>query len=418
MTDFPYIMSRMVGTPLLIARPKLEIILGVMTRKMAGETMQESPPGKQPTSYTARITDDGIAVVSILGTLVRRSSYLGAASGLTSYHEVEAMAESAFADPGVRAVLLEIDSSGGEAGGVFDLAARLRQLSKETGKPLWAVADESALSAAYAIASAADQIWVPQTAEVGSIGVVALHTDHCEADAREGVSYTYIYAGRHKVEGNPHQPLSPEVHGRIQRDVDVLYSQFVDLVAQHRSLSEQQIRSTDADVFRGKSAVKAGLADHVGTLSQALEALGETITERDMKDEAAKEVEATPQKDVVLEAQQEQTPVPATLETKPDQFQASSELEAQLEAKAEAKVRARFGELSEIASLAARLGVSVDPAKALSQGMTPDALRQSVLEEAAKKDAQQDIVAANVSREQAPAVSPLVSAAKRLKEAQ
>jgi hypothetical protein len=162
--------------------------------------------------------------------------------------------------------------------------------------------------------------------------------------------------------------------------------------------------------------VKAGLADHVGTLSQALEALGETVEEREMEKETT--VEATPQKDVVLEAQQEQTPVPATLETKPDQFQASSELEAQLEAKAEAKVRARFGELSEIASLAARLGVSVDPAKALSQGMTPDALRQSVLEEAAKKDAQQDIVAANVSREQAPAVSPLVSAAKRLKEAQ
>jgi signal peptide peptidase SppA len=410
MTDFPYIMSRMVGTPLLIARPKLEVLLGVMTRKMAGETMQAVSPDKQPTSYTARITDDGIAVVSILGTLVRRSSYLGAASGLTSYHEIEAMAETAFADPRARAVLLEIDSSGGEAGGVFDLAVRLRQLSKETGKPLWAVADESALSAAYAIASAAEQIWVPQTAEIGSIGVVALHTDHCEADAKEGVSYTYIYAGQHKVDGNPHQPLSPEVHGRIQTDVDVLYGQFVGLVAQHRSLSEQQIRSTDADVFRGKSAVKAGLADHVGTLSQALEALGETVKEREMENEKA--VKATPQKELVMEAQQEETQTPVIQETKSDQVQATADLKAQFEAKAEAKVRAQFGELSEIASQAARLGVSVDPAKALSQGLKPDAVRKSVMEQAAQRDVAEDIVA-QTPRQEGPAVSPLVSAAKR-----
>jgi ClpP class serine protease len=272
------------------------------------------------------------------------------------------------------------------------------------------VADESALSAAYAIASAAEQIWVPQTAEVGSIGVVALHTDHCEADAKEGVSYTYIYAGQHKVDGNPHQPLSPEVHGRIQSDVDVLYGQFVDLVAKHRSLSEQQVRTTDADVFRGKSAVKAGLADHVGTLSQALEALGETVKEREMEKETA--VKATPQKELVMEAQQEETQTPVIQETKPDQVQATADLEAQFEAKAEAKVRAQFGELSEIASQAARLGVSVDPAKALRQGLTPDAVRKSVMEQAAQRDAAEDIVA-QTPRQEGPAVSQLVSAAKR-----
>ena len=141
MTDLPYLASRLSGTPLLIARPKLEVILGVVARKMAGDTLATPPPTTLDVSMSGGFQIlEGIAVLPVLGTLVRRSSYIGAASGLTSYHDIEAMAEQAFTDPQVRAVLLEIDSSGGEAGGVFDLAQRLRQLAQSSGKPLWAIA--------------------------------------------------------------------------------------------------------------------------------------------------------------------------------------------------------------------------------------------------------------------------------------
>ena len=139
MTDLPYLASRLYGTPLLIARPKLDVILGVMARKLAGDTLATPPPDALLRSDSLQITDTGIAQIPILGTLVRRSSYLGAASGLTSYHDIEALAEAVFADPKVRAVLLEIDSSGGEAGGVFDLAQRLRTLAQTSGKPLWEI---------------------------------------------------------------------------------------------------------------------------------------------------------------------------------------------------------------------------------------------------------------------------------------
>ena len=231
MTDLPYLASRLYGTPLLIARPKLDVILGVMARKLAGDTLATPPPAALLRSDSLQITDTGIAQIPILGTLVRRSSYLGAASGLTSYHDIEAMAESAFADPQVKAVLLEIDSSGGEAGGVFDLAQRLRTLAQASNKPLWAIADEAALSAAYALACAADRLWLTRTAEVGSIGVVAVHVDESAADAKAGMTYTFLHAGAHKVDGHPHAPLSEAVATDIQADIEGLHAQFINLVA-------------------------------------------------------------------------------------------------------------------------------------------------------------------------------------------
>lgn len=228
MTDLPYLASRLYGTPLLVARPKLEVILGVVARKLAGDTLATPPPATAGPGMNGGLQRlEGIAIIPILGTLVRRASYIGAASGLTSYHEIEAMAEAAFADPMVKAVLLEIDSSGGEAGGVFDLAQRLRTLAQTSGKPLWAIADEAALSAAYAIACAADRLWLTRTAEVGSIGVVAVHVDESVADAKAGLNYTFLHAGTHKVDGHPHAPLPAPVAADIQTDIEQLHDQFI-----------------------------------------------------------------------------------------------------------------------------------------------------------------------------------------------
>ena len=274
MTDLPYLASRLYGTPLLIARPKLEVILGVVAKKLAGDTLVMPPPATVDTGMTGGLQiQGGIAVLPVLGTLVRRASYIGAASGLTSYHDIEAMAEQAFSDPMVKAVLLEIDSSGGEAGGVFDLAQRLRALAQTSGKPLWAIADEAALSAAYAIACAADRVWLTRTAEVGSIGVVAVHVDESVADAKAGFNYTFLHAGAHKVDGHPHAPLTAPVAADIQTDIEQLHAQFIALVAGFRRLTPEVIRATEARVYRGEAALQAGLADQIGTRAEAITAL-------------------------------------------------------------------------------------------------------------------------------------------------
>lgn len=426
MTDLPYLASRLYGTPLLIARPKLEVILGVVARKMAGDTLPTPPPESSPRSE-AQITDSGIAIIPILGTLVRRSSYLATVSGLTSYRDIDAMAEQAFANPVVKAVLLEIDSSGGEAGGVFDLAQRLRQLAQTSGKPLWAIADETALSAAYAIASAADRLWLTRTAEVGSIGVVAVHVDESGADAKAGMTYTFLYAGAHKVDGHPHAPLPAPVASDIQEDVDRLHDQFIALVAGLRRLTPEAVRSTEARVYRGEAALQAGLADQIGTRNEALIALqrqlemsaGRIARGRPAALSASR-THARSQPSTKENSMNDHSPVTPEEDIQEDaamnQSQTPSIDEAAIAAQVEQRLRRQLAELTEIAAQAKRLGVTVDPAQALARGVTPDALRQSVLQQAAERDVAQDIVAhasaPASTKPQSVADSPLVKAAQ------
>ena len=435
MTDLPYLASRLYGTPLLVARPKLEIILGVVARKLAGDTLATPPPANVDTGMTGGLQNlESIAVIPVLGTLVRRSSYLGAASGLTSYHDIEAMAEAAFADPEVRAVLLEIDSSGGEAGGVFDLAQQLRQLAQTSGKPLWAIADEAALSAAYAITAAADRIWLTRTAEVGSIGLVAVHVDESVADAKAGLNYTFLHAGAHKVDGHPHAPLPAPVAADIQADIDQLHEQFIALVAGFRRLTSEVIRATEARVYRGEAALQAGLADQIGTRAEAITALQRQLAMsagRSLRNQAAalsaartiprsqlsqQEISMNDQSTVspVDNTQENTTPNAAPAPVQPPQTPPLDE--AAITAQVEQRLRRQLAELTEIAAQAKRLGVTVDPAQALARGVTPDALRQSVLKQAAERDVAQDIVAEAPqqpqTKPQSVADSPLVKAAQ------
>ena len=349
--------------------------------------------------------EGGVAIIPVMGTLVRRSSLMSAESGLTSYHHIETMVEDAFADPAVNAVLLEIDSCGGEAGGVFDLAEKLRRLARSSRKPLWAVADEAALSAAYAIATAADQIWLTRTAEVGSIGVVAVHTDQSAADKEMGFSYSFIHAGRHKIDANPHEPLSDSVRDSIQQDVDALHQQFAALVAGHRNLSPDVVLGTEAAVYRGQAAITAGLADRVGTLAEALDALRAHESPKSQKEKTMTHMESDP---VVMATEPTSAPSMAT-----PTIQEHAVDMSQLEAQVESRLRAQMSELAEIAAQAKRIGVNVDPAEAMAKGVTPDALRKSVLEQAVARDTQEDI-AAHIPAPTQPKTSALVDAAARV----
>jgi capsid assembly protease len=275
MTDLPHLAARLYGTPLMIARPKLAVILEALGPRLAGGSLPM--PSGATDRPAPQIIEPGIAVVPVLGTLVRRSSYLAAASGLTAYADIGDEVEAVLSSADVRGVLLELDTPGGEAGGVFDLADRLSELQRASGKPIWAIADEAALSAGYAIASVAEQIWLTRTAEVGSIGVVAVHVDQSAADRQAGLAYSFVHAGAHKIDGSPHLPLSDSARARIQADVDALNDAFVDLVARNRGITAIVIRQTEAATFRGERAVAAGLADRIGDFDAVLTAFAERL---------------------------------------------------------------------------------------------------------------------------------------------
>ena len=271
--QLPHLASRLYGTPLLLARSKLDILLAVL-----GDRIGWPEPHAAFVTPPPRFMPDappGIAVIPVVGTLTRRSLGLDAASGLTSYGEISAMLDAAIADPTVAGILLDVDSPGGEAGGVFELAQRVR--AADAVKPVWALASDSAFSAAYAIAAAASRVYVTQTGGVGSIGVIAMHVDQSVRDTQEGYRYTAITAGDQKNDFSPHAPLDKEASARLQAEVDRLYGLFVTHVAAMRRLEPRFVRSTQAGLYFGSDAVMAGLADAEGSFEQVLADLSSTL---------------------------------------------------------------------------------------------------------------------------------------------
>jgi signal peptide peptidase SppA len=266
----PHLASRLYGTPLLVARSKLDIILAVLGARIGWPEPKPDfsalpSPRTQPQAAPSpsNLLGTGIAVIPVHGTLVRRSLGLDAASGLMSYGDIATMLDVALTDPGVTGILLDIDSPGGEAGGVFELGERIR--AADAIKPVWAIASDSAFSAAYAIACAASRITVTRTGGVGSIGVIAMHVDQTVRDAQEGYRYTAITAGAQKNDFSPHEMLTSEAHARLQAEVDRLYGLFVDHVAQMRGINANAVRATEAGLYFGAQAIASGLADAQGS---------------------------------------------------------------------------------------------------------------------------------------------------------
>lgn len=285
----PHLASRLFGTPLLVHRAKLDVVLAVLSDRIG----ISAPPADLalPAPRAAPAVAPGIAVIPVHGTLVKRTVGLDAASGLTSYQDIGAMLEAALADPGVTGILLDVDSPGGEASGSFELARRVREAAAV--KPVWAVANDAAFSAAYAIAGAASRVVVTETGGVGSIGVIALHIDQSVKDANDGYCYTAVTAGSHKNDFSPHEPLGDAAKAELQAEVDRLYGLFVGHVAAMRGLPEMDVRTTEAALYFGPNAVQAGLADAVGTLESTLAEFSMYLSSRSRKPPQARAVVRT-----------------------------------------------------------------------------------------------------------------------------
>lgn len=286
MTLLLRIAERTLNRPLLIHPQKAHVIAEVLAGRIGiemagpqpdasrfeGEAFERDTMGRPVRGLPYRVSE-GIGIVSVVGSLVNRGAWIGANSGLVSYEGVKYQLQSAAADPNVSAIVLDLESPGGEAVGAFEMAAAVRQVAKS--KPVVAVVNGMAASAAYAIASGATRIVTTETGVSGSIGVVLLHADFSKQLETKGVKPTLIFAGAHKVDGNPYEPLSADVRADLQAEVDSFYAKFLDTVAAGRGkrLSAKAARATEARTFIGLEAVNAGLADELGTFESALAAL-------------------------------------------------------------------------------------------------------------------------------------------------
>lgn len=218
---------------------------------------------------------EGVAIINISGALVGEAWWWDE----TEYSQIQREVKMAVEDAEVKSILLAVASPGGEAYGCPETAEVIRVAGQK--KPLRAVASEYAFSAAYWLASAAAEIWLPDfSGAVGSVGVWCAHVDYSEALEKAGVKVTLLSAGKGKTDGNPYEPLSDSARKKIQAEVNRCYDAFVSDVAMGRKMSPDDIRKIGAEIFHGASAaIAAGYADQIGDMEAAWYALA-TLPEK------------------------------------------------------------------------------------------------------------------------------------------
>lgn len=221
------------------------------------------PLNNEPKPYEVA---NGLAVIPIEGVIARKMNLLTAISGGVSTQAITRDYNAAVKDPAVDCIMLYLDTPGGEAMGIQDLARTIYQ--GRAVKPIIAFTDGLMASAGYWIGAAAHRVYISgNDTQVGSIGVVANHVDVSKMEEMKGVKTTEIYAGKYKRIASQYGPLSEEGRQTIQDRVDQLYSMFTDDVAAYRpDLSTDDLTTwADGKIFMGASAKKAGLVDGVST---------------------------------------------------------------------------------------------------------------------------------------------------------
>lgn len=224
-----------------------------------------------------------IAVVNLHGPIVPRSSGVDDVSGPTvaSMERFGKAFDQAAANENVTAIVLNVDSPGGAINLVPEIAAKIRA-ARDPGRPIIAVANTLMASAAYWIGSAADELVVSPSGEVGSIGAYMIHEDVSKALENAGVKMTFIAEGPRKTEGNPFEPLGEEAAAALQETVRYHYDRFVKDVAKHRGVSAAVVRADPEKsekhfgggrVYPADTAVRLGMADRVDTLEGVIRRL-------------------------------------------------------------------------------------------------------------------------------------------------
>ncbi|CAB3783254.1 hypothetical protein LMG28688_01610 [Paraburkholderia caffeinitolerans] len=293
MTNFPHLATRLFNVPIAILPHKAEIVMAALADRFGiaqlfredGTALALADGGAraflgefddgEPARYRPYDVAEGVARIPVEGTLVHKLGTLHPFSGMTGYDGIRALLSMALGDDEVRAIMLDIDSPGGEVAGCFDLCDAI--YGARGRKPIWSVLTESAYSAAYAIASATDRIIVPRTGGTGSVGVICMHVDMSQALSRAGIDVTLIQYGARKADGNEFNPLSKDALRRFQADVDAMGEIFVRTVARNRDLKTAAVRDTEAGTFLGADGVDIGFADAVMAPDEAFASLLEEL---------------------------------------------------------------------------------------------------------------------------------------------
>jgi len=254
------ILSESGGGYLALAPSALPGIVARVAQKLAGPRSEAYSPPREAQRNGATV------VIPIRGVIVQHAGYLG---DVTTDWIARAIDEL-MRQPSVGRIILDIDSPGGVVFGVEELAAKIRDLRGR--KPIIAIANSMAASAAYWIGSAATSFYATHGGQVGSVGVWNMHVDISKLEEKLGLKTTLVFAGRFKIEGHPWAPLEDEARAEMQRHVDAYYDRFVQGVARGRGVTPAKVRSKfgEGRLVLAREAAALGMVDGVATMEEII----------------------------------------------------------------------------------------------------------------------------------------------------
>lgn len=240
---------------------------GVLSDEEVSARLAAAREGQGPRNQ--RGGSDGI--IPIYGVLMPHANLMSEMSGGTSVDSIRAAFQAYRDDDTVSRIIFDVDSPGGSVEGITELANEIR--AARGIKPMSAVANFMMASSAHWLMSGVDEIVASPSSLVGAIGIYGTHVDQSGLDEQMGVKVTYISAGKHKVDGNPHEPLADEALAHMQSLVNASYDLFIRDEADGRSASIKAVREGfgEGRVLDARGAVEAGLADRIATFDEVRE---------------------------------------------------------------------------------------------------------------------------------------------------
>lgn len=268
------IAAQVLARPWAVTPEIMAVMVDIMALRMSGERLTrqeiEARVDAAKPAPVRRARANNVAIVPIHGMLTHRADLFSDVSGMTSLERVRSEIDEAAAEKAVDTIMLHIDSPGGSTDGVAETAAMVRDVRQ--AKPVVAVADTMAASAAYWIGSQASELVVTPSGTVGSIGIYTVHQDLHRALEQAGIDTTIVFKGERKIEGNPTEPLSPDAKAALQETVDEFYDMFVSDVALGRGVSVDAVLGTygQGRGVTARRALAAGMVDAVEPFAATL----------------------------------------------------------------------------------------------------------------------------------------------------
>jgi len=227
------------------------------------EQLAETFAPKAEAPKAIRAVKGKVGVIPIWGPVQQRMSSELMKAGGTPLDFVSRAFDRMMSDPSIGAIVMHFDSPGGSSFGCEELSTKI--YNARGTKPIYAMADSVAASAAYWLATSADMVICTPSGLVGSVGVYIMHIDESKALADAGIAITMVSAAKYKTELASHSPLSEDAKANLQRHVDTIHDSFIGALKRNRNTTVENVRTGygQGRVLNATDALAAGMIDRI-----------------------------------------------------------------------------------------------------------------------------------------------------------